>query len=122
MRTLVKARGDISALPRLKRRRELLPGKIHELQQEILKLDVEITQLEGLKKFRESSLDAFKITDAGFTFHATNSLLGEGITTMEALTSWSEKSLRRKVPGLGNVSIKNIKDVIGKMGLQLRSV
>lgn len=120
MRTRVKARGDVSSLQRLKKRRALLPGMIKKQEAEIRRLDVEIVQLEGLKKFRESPTGDIDIVQAGFRNRVENRLRAVGIMTIKQLVANTEQELRKGACGLlGDDGIANIRDIIGKMGLRL---
>ena len=86
---------------------------IHAYHKQVLQSLMEKINLETGKI--ERSIDTLPIT-----VRAVNCLKSEGINTVEQLLSMSEFDLMR-IPNLGKLSIKSIRDALEQSGLALNS-
>ena len=71
------------------------------------------------KKLDAATKRTRMLREMGFSSRARNCLLGEGLATQRDLLACTEEQLR-DIPGLGAGTLKNITDVLDRMGLSLK--
>jgi uncharacterized protein YegP (UPF0339 family) len=71
------------------------------------------------KKLDAATKRVRMLREMGFSSRARNCLLGEGLATERDLLACTEEQLR-DIPGLGKGTLKNITDVLDRMGLSLK--